>query len=176
MVYINAVSIHLPNGTLDNATILKEYHEYGGSDDSISDDSIWKQSGVCQRFVSLPDDTPKDLGIKAIQKLWEEWEVDKSEVEFLIFVSGAPDYKGPATSRIIQAELGLATSIGTMDILDGCTGWMYGINMAKVLILSGQVSNVLLVAAEVPTKVIHPLDTEIRSLFSDGAAATFIST
>lgn len=75
----------------------------------------------------------------------------------------------------MQNDLGLGQNVGAIDILHGCTGFIYGLNIAKALIISGQVNNVLLVTADTPTKIIHPSDVDLRAIFSDGAAATLIS-
>jgi len=85
------------------------------------------------------------------------------------------DYKGPATSCVLQTELDLPKSILAFDVLHGCTGWIYGLSLAKGLIYSGQVENVLVITADIPRRVIHPEDIELSALFSDGGAATLIS-
>ncbi len=176
MIYINAISHHLPDETISNEVIAQEYLDYGGDPEAnITANSLFQQCGVRNRHICPMDDTAKDLGNRAAEQLFSEWNIDRSEVEYLIFVSDALEYKGPTTASVMQHNLGLENTIGAIDILHGCTGWVYGISLAKALIISGQVSNVLLVTADVPTKVIHPLDTELRAIFSDGAAATFIS-
>jgi 3-oxoacyl-[acyl-carrier-protein] synthase-3 len=175
LVYINAISSYLPEDTLSNETIIKEYLSYGGEDQSISPESLFVQCGVKNRHVCPLDDTAKDLGNHAAKKLFNEWDIDKSNIDYIIFVSDALEYKGPTTACIMQHDLGLNNEIGAIDILHGCTGWIYGLSLAKALLIAKQATNVLVVTADVPTKVVHPIDIEIRAIFSDGAAATLLS-
>lgn len=141
----------------------------------IAPADIYNQCGINKRYISDADDTAKDLGNRAAEHLFEEWEIDRKEVEYIIFVSDALDYKGPTTACIMQNDLELENTVAAIDVLHGCTGWIYGLSLAKALISSEQVSNVLLVTADVPTKIIHPKDIELKAIFSDAAAATFIS-
>ena len=174
MVYINAISFHLPEKTLSNEDIVLDYRDYGG-EEAITSESIFAQCGVRNRHICPLEDTSKDLGNLAAEELFTEWKVDREQLDYLIFVSDALEYKGPTTACVMQHNLGLKNDIGAIDILHGCTGWIYGLSVAKALISSGQASKVLLVTADVPTKVIHPIDVELRAIFSDGGVATLIS-
>lgn len=174
MVYINAISKFFPSKSIDNETLIKDYYGIGGKEKVTSADII-AQCKIHNRFESHPTDTAKNLGNAAANRLFEEWNIDRNEVEYLIFVSDALDYKGPTTACVMQHDLKLKSSVAAIDILHGCTGWVYGISLAKALIESKQVNNVLLITGDVPSKIIHPIDIELRSIFSDAAAATFIS-
>lgn len=176
MIYINAISYYLPEKSLDNDTIIKEFFQYGGtSKDEITSKSISDKCGIKNRFIADLEDTNKDLGNRAAIKLFEEWNIDKSTIDYLIFVRDASDYKGPNTSCIMQHNLGLEKTVASLDIQHGCTGWIYGLSIAKAVIISGLAKKVLMVTADVPTRIIHPEDIDIRAIFSDGAAATLIS-
>ncbi len=74
----------------------------------------------------------------------------------------------------MQNRLGLKTSCGALDFNLGCSGYIYGLGLAKGLIETGQARNVLLVTAETYSKFIHPGDKSVRTLFGDAAAATFV--
>lgn len=177
MAFINAISFHLPERVISNKEVLQDYFRFAGekADQTFTTKRIFEQCGIRKRFQSHPEETAKDLGNKASEKLFTEWNISKDTIDYLIFVSDALEYKGPTTACVMQSNLGLKNSIGAIDILHGCTGFVYGLSIAKALLLSGQASNILLVTADVPTKVIHPSDIELRSIFSDGAAATLIS-
>ncbi len=177
MVYINAISYYLPERKVNNDEIIKDYYAFSNNivEPEVTTDTIYNQCGVNSRRVSPYDETAKDLGNYAANNLFEEWNINPKDVEYIIFVSDALEYKGPTTACVMQSDLGIPTTAGAIDILHGCTGWVYGLSLAKALIVSGQVNNVLLITADVPTKVIHPEDIEIRAIFGDGAAATFIS-
>lgn len=176
MVYVNALSYYLPEKAIDNSTIIKEYNEFvGGDKTDITPHSIFLQCGIRTRYTANMEDTAKDLGNRAAVKLFEEWNLEKASIDYLIFVSEALEYKSPPTSSVMQHNLGLEQTTATMDILQGCTGWIYGISIAKAVINAGLAKKVLLVTADLPTRVIHPEDIELRGIFSDGAAATLLS-
>jgi len=176
LTYINAISFYLPDKSYSNKEIIREYESYCDENEKleVTPESIYNQCGINKRYSSQIDDTAKDLGNKAATRLFEEWNIDKEKIEYIIFVSDALDYKGPTTACVMQEDLGLSTSVGAIDILHGCTGFIYGISIAKALILSAQVENVLVITADTPTKVVHPKDIELRAIFSDGAAATLV--
>lgn len=151
--------------------------EYGGDPTlNITPESIFQQCGIKKRYVANLEDSAKDLGNRAANKLLNEWNIDRATVDYLIFVSEAFEYKGPSTAAIMQQDLGLEQDIGTLDILQGCTGWVYGLSIAKAVIMAGLAKNVLLITSDVTTRVIHPEDIELSSLFSDAAAACLISS
>lgn len=177
MVYINAISYYLPEKSFSNATIIEEYQQYCEPSQlvPITEDDIYKQCGITKRYASELEETAKDVGNKSALKLFEEWNIEKSTIEYLIFVSDALDYKGPTTACVMQYDLGLPETCATIDVLHGCTGYIYGLSLAKALISSGQVNNVLVVTADTPTKVVHPADIDLRAIFSDAGASTLVS-
>ncbi len=125
--------------------------------------------------MAYPEDTAKDMGNRAAIKLFEEWNIDKSTIDYLIYVSDAMEYKSPSTSSIMQNDLKLEQSTAALDILQGCTGWIYGLSIAKAVIHAGIAKKVLLITADLPNRIIHPEDVELRAIFSDGGAASLIS-
>jgi 3-oxoacyl-[acyl-carrier-protein] synthase-3 len=74
----------------------------------------------------------------------------------------------------LQDRLGIRTSAGALDVNLGCSGYVYGLSLAKGLIETGAASCVLLLTADTYSKYIHPLDKSVRTLFGDGASATAI--
>ena len=176
MAYITALSFYLPEKSLSNEEIIEEYHNYCDEleREDVTPESIYNQCGIKKRYSAPINETAKEIGNKAVEKLFEEWDIDREKVEYIIFISDALDYKGPTTACVMQEDLGLPNAVGAIDILHGCTGWIYGLSLAKALIVSGQVDNVLVITADTPTKVVHPKNIELRAIFSDGAAATLI--
>lgn len=167
--YIKAISYYLPDKLVTNEEIVKEFPEW-------TVEKIKKKIGINERRVAGPDETAADLAVNAANKLFSEEGVDKGSVDYLIFCTQTPDYILPTTACIIQEKIGLNTSSGAIDVNLGCSGWLYGISLAKGLILGGMAKNVLLLTAETYSKHIHPRDKGNRTIFGDGAAATLIST
>jgi 3-oxoacyl-[acyl-carrier-protein] synthase-3 len=74
----------------------------------------------------------------------------------------------------MQQRLGIPTSAGAMDLNLGCSGFVYGLGLAKALVETGQATNALLVTAETYSKFIHPRDKSVRTLFGDAGAAILV--
>jgi 3-oxoacyl-[acyl-carrier-protein] synthase-3 len=97
-----------------------------------------------------------------------------AEIDFLIFCTQSPDYFTPTTACVMQNALGLPTSCGAIDINQGCSGYIYGLALAKSLVEAGTAQTVLLVTADTYMKFINRRDRSLLTLFGDGAAATLI--
>jgi 3-oxoacyl-[acyl-carrier-protein] synthase-3 len=74
----------------------------------------------------------------------------------------------------MQNRLGLRTDCGAIDVNQGCSGYIYGLALAKSLIESGTAGNVLLITADTYSKYINARDRSLRTLFGDGATATYL--
>ena len=136
---------------------------------------IFKKTGIRKRHIVEEGLTGSDLAFEAGEKLFKEHDIDRSQIDFLIYCTSALDYKGPATACTLQHSLRLPTSCGAIDLAFGCTGFTYSLSVAKVLIESGQATNVLVLTSDVPSRVIHPDDIDLRIIFGDAGAATFVS-
>jgi 3-oxoacyl-[acyl-carrier-protein] synthase-3 len=115
------------------------------------------------------------LGVAAAQKLFETGTCTPDSIDFLLFCTQSPDFFLPTTACTIQSRLGLPNECGALDFNQGCSGFIYGLSLAKGLIELNMAANVLLITAETYSKFIHPQDRSVRTIFSDGAAATLIT-
>ena len=168
-VFIKAISYYLPERVLSNEDLVREFPEW-------SVEKVAQKVGVRTRHLSGPDESAGDMAEKAARKLFEEYAIEPSSIDFLILCTQSPDYLLPSTACILQNRLGIKTSAGAFDYNLGCSGCIYGIAIAKGLIVSGIANNVLLLTAETYTKYLHPEDKSNRSIFGDGAAACLLST
>lgn len=133
-----------------------------------------KKTGIECRHICADEEVASDLAVLAAERLFSQG-ISRDEVEYLIFCTQSPDYYLPTTACILQHRLGLKTGIGAFDYNLGCSGYVYGLGLAKGLIESRQVKNVLLLTAETYSKYINPEDNSVWSLFGDAATATFIT-
>ena len=166
--YIKAISYYLPEKILTNEKLVEMFPEW-------TVDKISKKIGISNRHVAADDETAGDMAVKAAEKLFLEYEIDRSAIDFVLLCTQSPDYHLPSTSCIIQSKLGLSTKCGAFDFNLGCSGYEYGLAVAKGLIVGGIAKNILLLTAETYTKYIHPQDKGNRTIFGDGATATLIS-
>lgn len=167
--YIKSISYYLPEREMTNEELLKEFPEW----DAVK---VASKIGVRSRRLAASDETAGDLAEKAALKLFEEHHVKPEEIDFLMLCTQSPDYHLPSTACILQHRLGIPVSSGAFDYNLGCSGCIYGLALAKGLIMAGIAKNVLVLTAETYNKYIHPQDKGNRSIFGDGAAACLVST
>lgn len=168
-VYIKALSYYLPERIVTNAELLKDFPEW-------SVDKVTAKVGVTSRHLAADNETAGDLAEKAARRLFEEYGISPSEIDFLLLCTQSPDYFLPSTACLLQHRLGIPVTSGAFDYNLGCSGCIYGLAVAKGLVSAGIARNVLLLTAETYSKYLHPSDKSNRSIFGDGATACLIST
>lgn len=169
MAFIKALSYYLPERVVTNEELIQEFPEW-------SVEKVAQKVGVDSRHIAAPGETAGDMAEKAALKMFVEFQIDPTSIDFLLFCTQSPDYFLPSTACILQDRLGIPTTAGAFDYNLGCSGCVYGMAMAKGLIAAGIAKNVLLLTAETYNKYLHPSDKSNRSIFGDGAAACLIST
>ena len=132
------------------------------------------KTGIVSRHIAAADETAADLGYQAASRLLERALIPTSEIDYLIVCGQTPDHILPADACVLQHRLGLGKHIGAFDFHLGCSGFVCGLQLAKGLVESQAARNVLLIATETYSKLIHPQDRTVRALFGDGAAATLV--
>jgi 3-oxoacyl-[acyl-carrier-protein] synthase III len=165
--FIEATAYALPARAITNADLEREHAGWGM-------DRVAERTGVYTRYWCAPDETSLDLGEAACRKLLDEG-ASFEGVGAIVFCTQTPDYVMPPNSCLLQQRLGLATTIAAFDFNLACSGFVYGLHMAKALIVSGAMDRVLFVAAETYSRVMHPEDRGPVTLFGDGGAATLIT-
>ena len=167
--YIKAISYYLPPKIVSNQDLVKEFPEW-------SVDKIAKKVGVLKRHVVDENQCASDLAVQAANKMFLESGIEKNDVDFVLLCTQSPDYFLPTTACVVQDRLGLKTQCGALDFNLGCSGFVYGLAMAKGLVESRIASNVLLLTSETYTKHIHERDKGNKTIFGDAATATIISS
>ena len=166
--FIKAISYFLPEKIVTNDDLVKEFPEW-------TVDKIAGKVGVTERHIASETETATDMATQAAEKLFDEHGIDRNTIDFVLFCTQSPDYFLPTSACLIQNKLGLSTSCGALDFNLGCSGFVYGLSVAKGLIAGGIATNVLLLTAETYSKHIHPKDKGNRTIFGDAAAATLVS-
>jgi 3-oxoacyl-[acyl-carrier-protein] synthase-3 len=165
---IRAIEYHLPDAVLTNDDLADAFPGWSAS-------RAAEKIGIVQRHIAAPREYASDLAVAAARKLFAGGACDPAEVDFLLLCTQSPDYILPTTACILQDRLGLPTSAGALDFNLGCSGFVYGLSLAKGLIETGQAGNVLLLTADTYSKFLHPEDRSVRPLFGDAAAATLVT-
>lgn len=166
--FIKEISYYLPEKVITNQDLVKDFPEW-------SAEKVAAKIGVSERHIAAEDETAGDMAVKAAKKLFAESSLKPANIDFVMLCTQSPDYFLPTTACIIQDRLGIPVRSGAIDFNLGCSGFVYGLALAKGLIAGRIAKNVLLLTSETYSKYIHPLDKSNRTIFGDGAAATVIS-
>lgn len=165
---IQGISYHFPLIELTNEILQQEFPEW-------SVEKISGKIGISKRYIAANDEYASDLGVAAGKKLFEELHISSQDIQFILFCTQSPDYFLPTTACLIQTRLNIPTSAGAIDINQGCSGFVYGLTLAKGILATGDIDNVLLITSETYSKFLHPEDKSNRTIFGDAAAATLIT-
>ena len=169
MALIKGIAYYLPEKVVANEELVAEFPEW-------TVDKIAGKVGVSERHLAAANETAGDMAIKAAEKLFQEYSIDRGIIDFVLLCTRRADNFLPSTSCIIPNKLGLHTSCGAFDFNLGCSGYEYGLAVAKGLIAGGIAKNILLLTAETYNKYLHPRDKGNKTIFGDGASATLVST
>jgi 3-oxoacyl-[acyl-carrier-protein] synthase-3 len=164
---VAAIEYSLPEALLKNEELAAKFSDW-------TSEKITDKTGITERHIAGADECASDIAVQAAQKLFDSHACRREDVDFLLLCTQSPDYFLPTTACLVQDRLGLPTTCGALDFNLGCSGFVYGLGLAKGLIETAQAKNVLLVTAETYSKFIHENDRSVRTIFGDGAAATLI--
>lgn len=165
---IRGIASHLPAAALTNELLASELGDWDAQ-------KIYEKTGIMSRHIAADDECASDLAVAAAEKLFASGVCRPEEIDFLLFCTQSPDYFLPATACLIQDRLHLRTDCGAIDFNQGCSGFVYGLALAKGLIEGGGARKVLLLTGETYSKVINRRDRSVRTVFGDAGAATMIA-
>jgi len=138
-----------------------------------TDEWIFTRSGIRERRIAAPDEATSDVVLPAARAALEAAGLDPGELDGIIVGTVSGDMMFPATACLVQDRLGAAKA-AAFDISAACCGFIYGVNIAHSLIASGQMNKVLVVGAEVLSKILDWSDRATCVLFGDGAGAAVL--
>lgn len=168
-VEIAGIASVIPSHTIDLYDLAAQY---GAEEVKM----IMASTGIHKIRVAPETVTTADLCERAAGQLLSDIGVDRGEVDGIVFVSQTPDYILPATSVSLQHRLGLRTDIPAFDLPYGCSGYIYGLFQAALLVGSRVCRQVLLCAGDTISRFVHPGDKPLRMSFGDGGSATLVRT
>ena len=130
--------------------------------------------GVFERRFADEKTCSSDLCYAAAERLIADNNVDKSEIDLLVFLSQTPDYRMPATSIILQDRLGLPQSCVAFDMQLGCAGFCYALSVVYGMMQGGNIRKALILDGETRSKVYSPKDRRSAFIFGDGGVAALV--
>ena len=138
-----------------------------------SDTWITERTGIKERHIAAPEQATSDLCVEAAVMALKDANTAPEELDLIIVATATPDYMYPSTACIVQNRLG-ATRAGAFDLAAGCSGFVYGLNVASQFIVSGLYKKILGLEAETLSRIINWTDRNTCILFGDGAGAAVV--
>jgi len=160
------IEYYLPKNVLINSELAQEFPDW---DYLEFEDKV----GIRQRHIVSENETALDLAEQASLALLKN--INKDNIDFVLLCTQSPDYFLPTSACILQNRLGLSTGCGALDFNLGCSGFVYGLGLAKGLLAGNMASNILFVVSDTYSKHLHRKDKTNRAIFGDGSAATLIT-
>jgi 3-oxoacyl-[acyl-carrier-protein] synthase-3 len=139
------------------------------------DEWIVTRTGIRERHVVAAGESTSSLALAAGRRALESAQLSPEQLDAVIVATVTPDHQFPATACKVQTLLG-ATKAAAFDLSAACSGFLYGLNVARSLIVAGSARNVLLIGAETLSRIIDYGDRTSCILFGDGAGAAVLST
>jgi 3-oxoacyl-[acyl-carrier-protein] synthase-3 len=142
-----------------------------------SDEWIVSRSGIAARHFAAPDQNSSDLAVNASKKALEMAGLQPNDIDLIIVASSTPDFFGsfPSTACVVQQKLGITNHGGAVDVQAVCSGFVYALTTADAFIRSGMNKNVLVIGAEVFSRILDFNDRTTCVLFGDGAGAVVLT-
>lgn len=166
-VGIAGMAAAVPENTINNLTYAEFF-------DQESVNEIVEKTGIKERRFAPAGMCSSDLCFAAAERLLNDMQINRSEIDLLIFISQTPDYRMPATSVVLQHKLGLSKHTAAFDISLGCSAFVYGLSVVYALMQTGGFRRALLLDGETRSRVYHPKDRKTAFLFGDGGVAALI--
>lgn len=169
-IQIQAISTCIPS----QKVTLEEQVDLLYNGDIKKAQRIKKSIGLDTRYIADSDTTTLDLCTQAALNLFQQVSIDKQKIDAIIFVTQTPDFLQPNNAHLLHARLNLSQNCACFDLNQGCSGYVYGLFLASMLIQSGA-KHILLCAGDTLSKVVDPKDSNTAPLFGDAGSATLIT-
>ena len=164
-VKIAAVGTHAPARVVTNDELSLTL--------DTSDEWIASRSGIRERHIAADGEAASDLGAIAARRALEAAGVRPDDLDLIIVASLSPDMLFPPTASFISGKIG-ANGTPAFDLSAACTGFIYALATGSSFVASGQAERVLVIGAEVVSKMIDWTDRGTAVLFGDGAGAVLL--
>ncbi|MDB5771704.1 MAG: 3-oxoacyl-[acyl-carrier-protein] synthase [Burkholderiales bacterium] len=165
---------YLPPRRVTNHDLARQLAEKGID---TSDEWIFSRSGISARHYAEPDVKSSDLAVAASKRALEMARLDANDIDLIILATSTPDYFGgfPSTACVVQRKLGITNHSAALDVQAVCSGFAYAVSVADSFIKAGAHRNVLVIGAEVFSRILNFEDRTTCVLFGDGAGAVVLS-
>ena len=140
---------------------------------NTSDDWIVSRTGIRERHVVSEGESVATIAIEAGKRAMADAGVSPEEVELMVLATATVEQPIPSTAAIIQPVLGIKNAT-CFDIAAACSGFLYGIHIARQFIITGEVKTAMVIGAETLSRYTDYTDRATCVLFGDGAGAVIL--
>lgn len=165
-IHIAGISAAVPKQIVLTDDFIPQFGE-------TSVEKIKKTVGIIQSHRSEKNQTASDLGFAAAEELLNKFDIGRSSIDALVFVSHSMDYKRPATSCVLQKRLGLSNECAVFDIGMGCTGFVYAMQIVASCMRSSDITRALIISAETSAKN-YSMNDRTLMLMGDAGSAVLL--
>ena len=155
----------------DNLVNVSDFSERFGEEVT---EKFTAGTGICSMYKALPEQTASDLAYKAAEELLAKTRTNREEIGLLVFVTQSPDYRRPSTACVLQKRLSLNIDCATIEINQGCSGFIYGMQTVLSLMSQSDYKYSLLLMGETASKLVNPNDKSIVMMYGDAGAAILL--
>jgi 3-oxoacyl-[acyl-carrier-protein] synthase-3 len=157
---------YLPAQILTNAELSQRV--------DTNDEWIRTRTGIAQRHIAAPGEQTSDLALAAARNALAAAEIPPAEVDLIVLATTTPDMVFPSTACILQDKLGTKNG-PAFDVQAVCSGFVYALGLADLMVKSGQARNALVIGAEIYSRILDWSDRRTCVLFGDGAGAVVLT-
>ena len=166
-VMIRSTGVAIPQRRMENAELAAMV--------DTTDEWIRSHTGIRCRHIAADGELTSDLAAAAAAMALERAGISAREVDLLVLATATPDYLGfPSTACIVQRKIG-ADGCAALDVVAGCTGFIYALEVAAAMLEARGGRNALVIGAETLTRITDWKDRSTCVLFGDGAGAAVLS-
>jgi 3-oxoacyl-[acyl-carrier-protein] synthase III len=166
-VRIAGVGFAVPKGIRANSEILKAFP-------NRTEDDIVRLTGIRERRYAADDEDATSLAAVAVEHALRQAAIQVRDIDTIIMATMIPDQPVPSMASALAAQLGIPRA-AAFDLNAACSGWLYALEVGRTLILGGTARNVIVVTAELLSRITNPQDHETAFLFGDGAGAAILT-
>jgi 3-oxoacyl-[acyl-carrier-protein] synthase-3 len=166
-VCIAGVGFAVPKNVRANSEILKAFP-------NRTEEEIVRLTGIKERRYAADDDSATALAAVAVEHALIQASIKVGEIDTIIMATIIPDQPVPSMASALAKHLGIPRC-AAFDLNAACSGWLYALEVGRALILGGSARNVIVVTAELLSRITNPTDHETAFLFGDGAGAAILT-
>jgi 3-oxoacyl-(acyl-carrier-protein) synthase III len=166
-VCIAGVGYAFPSGIRSNTEILKAFPD-------MTEAEVLKLTGISERRYAADGETATSLAVTAVQHALAQAKIEVNEIDGIIMATLIPDQPVPAMASALAKELGIPRALA-FDLNAACSGWLYALEVGRAFIRAGTAKKLIVVTAELLSRITNPRDHKTAFLFGDGAGAAVLT-